>query len=490
MIKLSWASVSAGLLAFIYSGIGSWRPSFWTDEAATISAVRRSFPDLMAMLGSIDAVHGAYYILIFGWTRLFGYSELAVRFPSLIAVAISALLMVEIGRKLSSVRYGVLAAAALVLLPRAQYAATDARSYALTLLGAVAATYVLVSIRENPRLVKWAAYALVGVVTVSLSFYSVFLFVAHAVTLLWDQKLRENWRGMLAASVGWIAPALYVGCIASQQQFQISWIRPVGPSFPFEFALLQFFGDGYFAKEGRVAPVPTPGEDFSMVALAILMWTAAAAGLILCRRHFLVRLALPWLVIPALAVISASLVTGGNYYLPRYLTFELPALAILAAAPATLHGAGALRRIRIASAVGAAIALCVSVPSYVGQRTQYGRDPQDDFRYIATSVEKLSGPGDAFVIGPAQDLAYQAYPDSFKGLADPTLGITAAEWKRIFDQRFDVASSATKILQHPTVILVEKTGESTMAGALRKLGYAPGESLQGPATTVTKYSLK
>jgi mannosyltransferase len=490
VIQLSRSSVIAGPLAFVYSGMGIWKPSFWTDEAATLSAVRRSFPDLLAMLGSIDAVHGAYYILMFGWTRIFGFSELAVRLPSLIAIAVSAVLMVELGRKLSGVPFGLIAAALLVVMPRTQYAATDARSYALTVLGAVAATYVLVSIRENPRPIKWAVYAVVGVLTVSLSFYFFLLLFAHAVTLLLDSKLRTAWRGMLAASAAWLAPALWVGSTASQQHFQISWIPPVGPSFPFELAFLQFFADGYFAKDGHVAPLPTPGEDFSMIALAILLWTAAAFGVALCRGHLIVKLAVPWLVIPAAAVIGGSLVTGGNYYLPRYLTFELPALALLAAAPvAVVHFPGAMHRIRAGMAVTVLAALVVSVPSYLGQRTQYGRDPQDDFRYIANSVEKLSSPGDAFVIGPAQGLVRQAYPDSFKGLADPTRGITADEWHRIFDQRLDVTSSASSILQHPTVILVEKSDESVMAEELQKLGYVPVEYLRGSATTVTKYVL-
>jgi mannosyltransferase len=484
-----------GLLALAYTGAGFWQPSYWTDEAATLSAVRREFPELQALLGTVDAVHGAYYFLMFGWTRLFGFSEISLRLPSLIAVALSAVLVTELGRKVAGTPCGVLAAAFLTVLPRTQYVGTDARSYALTVLGAVSASFLLVSIRENPRMGKWVGYGAVGVLTVSLSFYCVFLFIAHAVTVLVDPKLRTQWRGMLAASVGWLAPALYVGVIASRQQFQISWIRPVGPSFPFEFVFLQFFGDGYFSKDGQVAPLPTPGEDFSMTALAILMWTAAAVGAVLCRRHFIVRLALPWLLVPAVAVIGGSLLTGGNYYLPRYLTFELPALALLAAAPVAFRRLGVnprpgVRWVTVATAAVLPAALLVAAPSYIGQRTEFGRDPQDDFRFSARAVEQLAKPGDAFVLSAAGDLVYQAYPESFKGLADPTLGITAAEWKRIFDQRFDVATSGPKILEHPTVILVEKTDESAMAGALEKLGYISGQSLRGPATTVTRFSLK
>lgn len=35
-------------------------PSYWRDEAATISAVRRPLPALLRMLTNVDAVHGTY----------------------------------------------------------------------------------------------------------------------------------------------------------------------------------------------------------------------------------------------------------------------------------------------------------------------------------------------------------------------------------------------------------------------------------------------
>ena len=258
-MKMRNPALTVGLLALMYSGIGCWRPSFWTDEAATLSAVRRSFPDLIEMLGHVDSVHGAYYVLLFGWTRVFGFSELSLRLPSVVAIALAAFVMVRLGAKLGNVRLGVLAAALMVVLPRSQYSATDARSYALTVLGAVTATYLLVSIRENPRAVTFASYAVVGAVIVGFSFYCIFLFAAHTLTSVWDSQLRKNWRGLLAASVGWLLPAGYIGVVASQQQFQISWIPPVGPSFLFEYAFLQFFGDGYFAKDGIVVPLSHPG---------------------------------------------------------------------------------------------------------------------------------------------------------------------------------------------------------------------------------------
>ena len=48
-----------GVLAAAVSLAGAGRPSFWYDEAATISAAySRSLQQLWPMLGNADAVHG------------------------------------------------------------------------------------------------------------------------------------------------------------------------------------------------------------------------------------------------------------------------------------------------------------------------------------------------------------------------------------------------------------------------------------------------
>jgi len=44
--------------------------SYWRDETATLSAVQRPFGALISMLGNVDAVHGAYYMIIWVVVRL------------------------------------------------------------------------------------------------------------------------------------------------------------------------------------------------------------------------------------------------------------------------------------------------------------------------------------------------------------------------------------------------------------------------------------
>ena len=50
-------------------------------------AVQRPFGQLLRMLGNIDAVHGAYYVMMWVVVRLGGTGELVTRLPSALAMA-------------------------------------------------------------------------------------------------------------------------------------------------------------------------------------------------------------------------------------------------------------------------------------------------------------------------------------------------------------------------------------------------------------------
>lgn len=51
-------------LAFALSVAWSGKPSYWLDGTATVSAVDRPVPELLAMLRNMGAVHGAFYLLL------------------------------------------------------------------------------------------------------------------------------------------------------------------------------------------------------------------------------------------------------------------------------------------------------------------------------------------------------------------------------------------------------------------------------------------
>jgi mannosyltransferase len=99
--------------------IFSWdvgRPGLWRDEAATIVACRRSLAQVFQLSGNVDLVHLPYYLLArLGWQL--NDSVTTVRWVSVLTMSLAAGMLVPIGRRLGSVRIGVLAGLLLAVNP-------------------------------------------------------------------------------------------------------------------------------------------------------------------------------------------------------------------------------------------------------------------------------------------------------------------------------------------------------------------------------------
>jgi mannosyltransferase len=121
-----WMALTGPLvtLALMLSGLAA-RP-FWGDEADTISAVRRSVPQLIHLLGHVDAVHGLYYLLLWPVVQLAGPGEFPARLPSALAVAAAAAGITAIARRLVSRQAGLYASLIFAVLPRSRCSAWPA----------------------------------------------------------------------------------------------------------------------------------------------------------------------------------------------------------------------------------------------------------------------------------------------------------------------------------------------------------------------------
>jgi mannosyltransferase len=146
--------------ALVTLAVTVWRiggPSFWRDEGATLSAVHRSFPQLIRMLGQMDAVYGLYYVLMWPLVRLSGSGEVALRLPSALAMAAAAGLLTALGRRLMSPAAGLAAGLSFAAVPAVSWFGQDARPFALETAIAVAASYCFVRLLEGGRLPRWTA---------------------------------------------------------------------------------------------------------------------------------------------------------------------------------------------------------------------------------------------------------------------------------------------------------------------------------------------
>src|SRR5262249_23460090 len=122
-----------GALAAAVSLGGAGRPSFWYDEAATISASNsRSLSQLWQMLSNVDAVHGLYYVLMHGWFQIFPPTEFWSRAPSALGIGGAAAGLVVLGKQFSSRTVAMSAGVVCAVLPRATWAGIEARPYAVS----------------------------------------------------------------------------------------------------------------------------------------------------------------------------------------------------------------------------------------------------------------------------------------------------------------------------------------------------------------------
>jgi len=349
------------LLSLVLSLAWSWRPSYWQDEAFTLSATSRPLTSLPHLLRDVDAVHGLYYALLNGWVHV---STAAgwVRAPSGLATAVTAGLVVVLGWQLVDRRLGVVAGLIFAVLPISSYYGAEARGYALAGMLGVASTVTAVAAAQRGARRLWVVYATL-VATAGYAFlFTVLVVAAHGVWLLAERRRRRvlvRWVGATASAGVTLLPLAAVG--SRQAAFQINWInRPDADS---------------VAQSWRVW--------FSgSLLLALVIWTLVLVAVVAAVRAgrrgaglSLVVMAGGIAVLPLALLISLSAVQP--VYTPRYVEASAVGFALLAGYALTrLQG----QRAALAGALaGVAVVAVLGVPAQVLQRRPAGHgDTQAD----------------------------------------------------------------------------------------------------------------
>jgi mannosyltransferase len=397
-------------LAMMLWGAGA-RP-YWGDEADTVSAVSRSLPQLFRLLGHIDAVHGLYYLLLWPVARVAGVGEFATRLPSAAAMAAAAAGVAAIGSRLGSRRAGLCAGLMFAVLPAVTGQGHDARPYAAVTAAAVLASYLLIRAAQEPRPRWFAAYGLSLVLVGYLQLFGLLLLPAHAVTLI---VLGRGSRPGAVAGPGGIPRAL----VAWRQ-----WLVTVAAALV-AVAPIATLG---WAQRAQIAWIPEPGWSDAGPLVAMLaagsVWAAIVIGALCVLGGFraapaLTWLAVPWLVLPPLLLLAASVIEP--VYFTRYLTYCLPAVALLAGA-----GLATMRWPVRAGALALVVALVAPVQLAM-------RAPGGGMQMVAQFLAAHHRPGDAIVYpGPSIPPWYLAYPDGFAQLRDLSMAQTPAVAGRLF----------------------------------------------------------
>ena len=439
--RSAWRGALAGLVVGVVALSGSWYPSLWSDESATISAAQRSLAELWTMVGNIDLVHGLYYFGMHLWVKVFGISELAMRAPSAIAVGVAGACIYWIGIRLGGPRLALWSVVTFALLPRALWAGTEARPYAFTAVLASAAFLALLVALDTRSRVAWASYVVLLLLGILANLYLGLLVVAHLVSMLMDptveRRQRISWAKAVAAALVVALPFLVA---ASRQTGQLGDHRFGWRDLAQNVAVNQWFLGETPTTTGGVATTAVTAGDVGtwwapsgvlfagvawlLIAYAVVRFTRGAnldpAG---DGRQPLVWL-LPWLVVPTV-VIGVYSVVSKPMYSARYLTFAAPAAALLIALGLVLIRSPWLRR-------GAAVVMALAaIPIFISQRELHAKN-SSDWASAAEQIEHGAEAGDGVYFAPRYDVGggtvgrttrgiQTAYPDSFAGLIDITL---------------------------------------------------------------------
>ena len=457
-----WDAVVVALLTMTLSAAGAARPSLWFDEAATISASTRSVPQLWAMLHNIDAVHGLYYLLMHGWYVVFPATEFTSRLSSAIAAGIAAAGVVVLGKLISSRTVAVTAGLVFAVLPRVTWAGMETRSYALSMAAAVWLTVFCVRAARRGRPWWWLVYAVLLISAAVLNVFLILIIPAHAVAVLAYARRPRSfgyWAAATALATLGVVPFLL---FTQKQLFQVQWISRLGSA-----TVTGILHEQYFDQSVAAA----------VVAGVILVATMICGPLFGAGRPArLVALTLTWMTAPTIALLVYSVVRHPIYY-PRYLSFTVPAFALLLGMCIVTVG-----RSRAGIAALLVVLAAAGVPTYLFQRGPYAKAFMD-YSAVADAIDRNAAPGDCLILdnsttwapGPIRPLT-AARPAVYQKLRDYGRGRTAVQRSRLWDAHTAVWAWADKMPECPALWTVTER-DPTLPDHQRGPSLPPGRRL-------------
>ena len=453
-----------GVLGAAVSLGGAGRPSFWYDEAATISAAySRSLGQLWRMLGNVDAVHGLYYVLMHGWFQIFPPTEFWSRAPSGLAMGGAAAGVVVLGKQFSSRTVAVSSGVVCGILPRTTWAGIEARPYAMSMMAAVWLTVLLVVAARRESRWVWLSYGIALALSILLDMYLVLVLMVHVVFMCAFQRGRTVLVPFAITSVLAVCALAPFAIEVVGQVQQIKWIAPIGHRTIEDVTVQQ-----YFERSPPFAILSA-----LVVAAAIVVWRCTSAKLDETERQLL-TLAVAWLVVPtALIVVWSALVHP--IYTPRYLSFTAPAMALILG---VCIGALAVKP-WVATALVSLFAIAAA-PNYVrAQRNAYAKYGMD-YSQVADLITAKAAPGECLLVNdtvtfmpaPMRPLM-AARPDAYRKLIDLTLWQRATDRNDVFDTNL-IPEVVAKPLSRCGVVWIITQADKSMPAHEQGSALPPG----------------
>ena len=325
--------------------------SLWLDEAVTHDLVTRSLGGMLRAIPGSESTPPLYYVLAWGWVRLFGAGAVGLRSLSALFGSATIAMMAAIGYRVAGWRASLAAAALVAASPLLIWYSQEARAYALLVLLSAVTLWCL--LRED-----WRGWAIAAALALATHYFAVFIVVPEAVWMLWRHGRSSRGVRVAIGFVIVVGAALLPLAVDQAGGSRAAFIRssPLGT---------------------RVAEIPkqfltgyaTPSATVLTIVAALLAVGLAPA--LRARDRGLLALAALAVGVPIVLALA-----GGDFVITRNLIAATVPLIALAAAAASRTRTGPLLVAGICAA---------GVVAFVGVETNPAYQ-RDDWRGVAAAI--------------------------------------------------------------------------------------------------------
>jgi mannosyltransferase len=197
--------VCLGLVLLLGASLRLFRldhQSLWFDEARTLQTARMPLGEMLDRFKAGDSHPPLGYLLLYGWTSIFGPSDLAARgFPALFGILILPLIY-WVGASLFNRRAGLLSALLASTSVFHVYYSQEVRTYSLLCLLGFASHFLLYKALAENKNRYWLGYGVLITATLYVHYYGFFLAaVGCAFVLIRPGRRRVDLQKFLVVSI-------------------------------------------------------------------------------------------------------------------------------------------------------------------------------------------------------------------------------------------------------------------------------------------------
>ncbi|MFH1245946.1 MAG: glycosyltransferase family 39 protein [Candidatus Omnitrophota bacterium] len=167
----------------------------WYDEIFTVSYARFPWGNWNAPL---------YGIFLHYWTQLWGFSEVSLRFPSLLFSFFSVVLVYLLGKEIFDQKTAVIGAFLMGLSPFHLWYAQEARDYSMVLFIGLLSSFCFSRALKEKKTKIWISFVLISLTGFYTNYFYIFLFIAQTLYFLFIKRRKLS----LKEAIYFLMPAL------------------------------------------------------------------------------------------------------------------------------------------------------------------------------------------------------------------------------------------------------------------------------------------